>query len=280
VKKVRGRPYGYLVENRWDPKRGQARQRVVRYLGRLDRVDLGSIPKEHRTPAVVAALERGARAERSRRASLAEGLRPELAAALVAADRPRARRLVRSGVRSVGLGPFLSEVLAGAMHDIGEGWSSGRLSVSDEHLATGIAESLLAELNAAARAASPGGPEVVLCVPDGEQHTLALLVAEGLLLEKGYRPVNVGSSAPARSTVEFVRTRRPAGVLISVTHTSRLDPARAMARQMLRDRPALRVAIGGQAIGAARPGRAVTGVDEVAGPMPAYLAAWPEAVGP
>jgi methanogenic corrinoid protein MtbC1 len=277
VKAVRGRPYAYLVENRWDAARKQSRQRVVLYLGRLDRLGPGSIPSEYRTPTVVRALERRVAEEGGRRGTISDGIRQELREALLSADRTRVRRVARSAIRELGAAAFLSGVLADVMREIGLEWSSGSLSISDEHLATGMAASLLSELNASARPRSTGGPEVVLCVPEGEEHALALQVAEALLLAKGYRPVNLGASAPSRSIAEFVRARRPAGVLISVSHAGRLEAARSLARELRKDLPMLRVAIGGRGVEASGPRRGMPGVDLVAGPMAEYLEGWPSA---
>jgi methanogenic corrinoid protein MtbC1 len=278
VKKTSGRVYAYLVESHWDPETGHPRQRVIAYLGRLDRARSDSIPEKFRTPALLRSLEARVAAEYSRRRASAAGRVERFVDLLLQGDRPGARRLVRQSLRDLGPEGFSTEVLAPALHEVGRRFERRVISISAEHLATGIAAAVLAETNARLPEAPKGSPEVVLCVPEGETHTLSLQVAEGLLRRKGYHALNVGGSAPASSICDFVRARRPVGVLISVTLTDRLEPGWRLARQLLREVPGARVAIGGQGTAALRPGTQIAGLEVVLGPVEEYLSAWPDAL--
>jgi methanogenic corrinoid protein MtbC1 len=276
-KTIGGRVYAYLVENRWDSKRSQSRQYVVRYLGRLDRLKADAIPEEYRTPAIVEELERRVQEERDRRSAIAQVLRGRLGELLRDGDRSAARKLARAAVRRLGAGTFLTEVVTAVMHDIGDRWEAGGLSVSDEHLVTGLVADLVAELNRTLDKGTRNGHEVVLCVPEGEDHTLALLAAEGLLRSKGYVAVNIGGSAPLGSVAEFVRERHPGTLLISVTQLTRLDSATDLARRVRRGSPDVRVAIGGQAVEHARTPKAVHGVELVRGSIADFIERLPPA---
>jgi len=275
VKAARGRPYGYLVENQWDTERGQSRQRVVRYLGRLDLLEATSLPAEYRTPEILRQLARRVARERQRLADRAAGLRDPLERALLQGRTPEVRRLVRSAVRELGLDLFLDRVLPDVMHRVGEGWADGTVTVSQEHLATGLIARLLTDMSAGA-VRGDDGPEVILCVPDGEDHTLPLLIAERLLRSKGYRPTNVGGSAPVASVANLVLARRPNAVLISVTRASRLEGAEALARRLRREVPGLRIAIGGQAVERSWAGRESSAFEVVRGPLAEFLRGWPD----
>ncbi len=275
VKRAGGRVYAYLVESRWDPAAGHPRQRVIAYLGRLDRARAASVPTKYRTSAVLSALDARVSAERARLRSGAADQCARFVERLLAGDRAAARSLARRTIHDMGAETFYSEVLVPALHEIGRRYAAREISISTEHLATGIASAVLAEVNAAMKEAPPGSPEVVLCVPEGEDHALALQVAEGLLRRKGYRTLNVAGSAPAQSVVEFVRARRPAAVLISVTMSNRLEPGRRLARRLLQETPGLRVAIGGQGTSSLSAGAHPEGVDLVRGTVEDYLDDWP-----
>jgi len=163
------------------------------------------------------------------------------------------------------------------MRDVGRRWSEGTATISQEHLATSIVASFLSRLNGPLRSKVSTGPEVVVCVPEGEYHTLPLLLAERPLLEKGYRVINIGPSAPSESTVAFVRARGPFGVLISVTQPACLEAARVLARRLRRDLPETRIAVGGQAVERSPLTTDLRGVALFRGSLGEYLAGWPSA---
>lgn len=275
IKRAGGHPYAYLVENSWDARSGQSRQRVLAYLGRLDRVRTDQIPAAHRTPEVLRALESKQAMERDRQQAATERLRERFLAALLRGDPVSLGTLARSAMHDLGEEAFLYEVLVEVMHDLGRRWSRGEVSISQEHLASGVAAGLMTQLNASLRSKVRAGPEVVVCVPEGEYHTLPLLLMERPLLERGYRIVNIGASAPTRSILEFVRDRRPYATLISVTQPECFEAARALARQLHRELPGLRVAIGGHAVETTTADGVGEGVELVRRPMRDYLGEWP-----
>jgi methanogenic corrinoid protein MtbC1 len=277
VKKAGGRAYAYLVESRWNQAAGHPRQRVLAYLGRLDRLRVDAVPVRYRTPPVLRALDARRAAEQARRRTAAVGEGAGFLRALLDGDRAAARRRMRRAVRDLGAEAFYSAILVPGFHEIGLRTAGGELSISAEHLATGLAAGLLAEMTAGIPEVPAGAPEVVLCVPDGESHVVALQIAEAILRRKGYRTLNVAGSAPTRSVAEFVRARRPVGALISVTLPARLPMAQTLARQLRWGAPGIRLAIGGQATASLGPGAHLEGVDLVRGPVEEYLAAWPEA---
>jgi MerR family transcriptional regulator, light-induced transcriptional regulator len=277
VKRVRGRPYVYLVENVWHAASGQPRQRVLSYLGRLDRVRPEQLPGEYRTPEILRALAEKQKAERTLVGAAADRHRSQLTDVLLRGDAARARAVARAAIRELGEEEFLHRVLSETMREVGRRWSQGTVTISQEHLATSIIASFLSRLNGALRSKMSTGPEVVVCVPEGEYHTLPLLLAERPLLEKGYRVVNIGPSAPSESTAAFVRARGPFGVLISVTQPACLDAARALARRLRMALPELRIAVGGQAVELSPPTAEIRGVALHRGSLGEYLATWGDA---
>jgi methanogenic corrinoid protein MtbC1 len=279
VKRSRNRVYAYLVESRWDPSLGHPRQHVIAYLGRPDQASVDSIPVAYRTPSLIRALDALAAEDRSRRQSGAVGLRSRFLEALLAGNRPNARSVARTAMRELGPEGFFRDVFVPSLHEIGRRFSRREISISSEHLATGLAAGILSEINASLPEGADDAPEVVLCVPEGETHTLALQIAEGFLRRKGYRVLNVGGSAPNASVLDFVRTRRPKAVLISFTLPDRLEAGWKLARRLLQEIPGIRVAVGGQGTAALRSDAPPKGLDIVHGPVEEYLRDWPNANG-
>jgi methanogenic corrinoid protein MtbC1 len=250
---------------------------VLAYLGRLDRARADAIPVGYRSPSVLGALERLVSAERTRLRSGMADQCVRFVDRLLAGDRPAVRSLAQRTIRKMGPEAFYSEILVPGLHEIGRRYATRQITISAEHLATGIASAMLNEVNVAMKEAPQGSPEVVLCLPEGESHILPLQVAEGLLRRRGYRTLNVAGSAPAASVLEFVRARRPVAVLISVTMPDWLEPGRRLARRLLREVPGLRVAIGGQGVSSLPAVVHPEGFDLVRGSVEEYLDDWPDA---
>lgn len=274
LKRARGRPYAYLVENRWDGGRGQSRQKVLGYLGRLDRVTRERLPAEYRTPAITRALAALQREEQGRSGDSAGAWQERFLEELLGGDRRRAGSVARAALRDLGDRAFFDHVFTPVLHELGRRWASGQVGIGSEHLASGMAAALLTEFNVDLRAKARGGAEVVLCVPDGEQHTLPLLLAERPLLQRGLVPLNIGGAAPTEAIVRFVSARHPHALLISVTQPGSLPKARALALRLNRELPGLRVALGGQAVQRGVPSPPIPGVEVVRSSLEEYLGTW------
>ena len=275
VKRARGRSYAYLVENAWDASAGQSRQRVVRYLGRLDELDPRALPAAYRSAAAVRQVELLRSDGRAHREHRASALRERFVEVLLLGDSGRARAIAQESVRELGADGFSGEVLVPALHEVGRRWAEGAISVSDEHLATGVAEGVLFRTLASRRLYPEGKPEVVLCVPDGETHAFPLLLAEGFLVKRGFAPINLGASAPEESVVAFVRSRRPAAVLISVTLPQFWEKARRLGLRVHRLEPQTPVSVGGQGVPPSGREGSLAGVETIREPLESYLLRWP-----
>jgi methanogenic corrinoid protein MtbC1 len=273
-KRRRGIPYGYLVENRWDPKAGQPRQRVLQYLGPASSIQLSALPKVARTPALIARIKEASDSAEARRASRLATLKANLTESLTKGDFPTARVSAMRALREIGVNGLYGELLPQVFFDIGKRWADGSLSVSQEHLASGMAVRIVEQVNSRQQPTTSTNKEVVLCVPDGESHTLGLLLAEGLLLKMGIVPVNIASSAPSTSTLLFVTERRPTAVFISLTNAALITDATRLALQIRRRTPGTQVIIGGQGVRSAPTRIPYEGVSYVTEPFPTFLRRW------
>ncbi len=248
IKRIRGRDYAYLVESRWDPGRRTSRQVTLQYVGPADEIRIEDIPSQYRDERVRAVvLQHSARAE-DRRLETVGRLRGRLLDALITGDRVHTSTVAEESVRTVGLDAFYVEILTPAMHAIGDRWKEGNLSVSMEHLASNIVRDLLDALNARIRVTHRTRGTAVLCTPQGEMHSLAAKVLEGLLLQRGYRSWNIAASAPTESIVDFIASKKPDLVLVSLTITQYLPSLKRLLDALPAGRARARVLIGGQAV--------------------------------
>lgn len=110
-------------------------------------------------------------------------------------------------------------VLRGAvlpyLHELGERWERGEVSVGQEHFASSLVRGRLLGL---ARGWGNGGSPLALlaCVP-GDQHDLGLICFGLALRRHGWRITYLGPDTPLASIVETARTLRPALVVVTAT---------------------------------------------------------------
>jgi DNA-binding CsgD family transcriptional regulator len=139
-------------------------------------------------------------------------LRRRLVEALVAADHGAAEavagRLWRHGALA-----GVHTAIAAALAEAGATWAKGGGSVLHERQLSTSARVLLERLRATSLAPSIAAP-VVLAVPDGERHTLALTALAHQLQELGRASVVV-DDLPLGELCLLLRARRAAAVVVS-----------------------------------------------------------------
>jgi methanogenic corrinoid protein MtbC1 len=119
---------------------------------------------------------------------------------------------------------------------VGERWRDGRLSVADEHLASGLMHNLLAGvLRSRARI---GHPTVLLATPSGERHEFGLLMAGLVIAESGCGMCYLGVDLPAGEVTAAARRSRAAVVGLGVSNGETLAASVAELRRIERELPA------------------------------------------
>ncbi len=112
------------------------------------------------------------------------------------------------------------DVLLPYMHEVGEQWSAGLVSIAQEHFATNFFQ---ARLLALARGWDRGlGPRALLACAPNEQHTLGLIVFGIALHELGWRITYLGSDTPIATLAEVAEIIHPELTVIAATMTRRL----------------------------------------------------------
>lgn len=203
--------------------------------------------------AGVAALEESGTYEPAFYRHLPEGSpeAPSLTAALIAGDRSSARRMVfdplEQGSELVDVGVGLIQP---AMYEIGRLWQVSRVSIAQEHLATAISESLMAQAFAAAEFAPPARRKALFACVQGNHHALGLRMVSDAFEVRGWEVQFLGADTPTRSLVEQVDRFRPDLVGLSMSMPSQIPTGRDIIERIRGDggagRPA--VLVGGLAL--------------------------------
>ena len=162
---------------------------------------------------------RSALAREKEDASAVGRWRIALSLALYAGDLERSLRILREAVVEVPAVVVFDEILAPAMHNIGDLWEQEQLTIADEHAATAIARRLIEEVADALLPAAPP-PErglALLATPPSERHTAALEMAGAVLRAGGYAVIYLGSDLPLPQLSGAVARHMPALVAVSAT---------------------------------------------------------------
>ena len=172
-----------------------------------------------------------------------------------AADASGAFRLAAGALADGMSTPELYQrVIAPAMHEVGELWAKGALTVADEHLATSLTHRVLAALRPPVwveagmkPAGTPRRGRVMLAAVEGEQHVLGLRMAADVLEDAGFETIYLGADVPIGALLQALDSLAPDLLALSATMPELslvLDQTVAAVR---RSHPRLRLLVGGQA---------------------------------
>ena len=141
----------------------------------------------------------------------------------MAGDERDARKLVEGLTEDgVSITTVAQEVLTPALRRIGEEWSAGRLTVSEEHRAAAIVERILGEHHPTPRGRRRGTAVVVALA--GERHSLPTAMAAAALRDDNWRVHHLGADVPGADLMHFIDAQPVDLVVLTVT-TSDLRPA-------------------------------------------------------
>jgi MerR family transcriptional regulator, light-induced transcriptional regulator len=164
----------------------------------------------------------------------------ELAVALDQFDDERAHAVLDRLLAAYATETVLRDLLIPYLHDLGERWERGDLSIAREHFASNLLRGRLLGL---ARGWGQGhGPAAVLACLPGEQHDLGLLTFGITLYRRGWRIIYLGADTPIATIRDAMAGVTPRLVVLAATMPEGF-PAHAGAIADLVDQTT--VAIGG-----------------------------------
>lgn len=145
---------------------------------------------------------------------------------LLAGDEKEAAAfLIHAYMEGHPLAALFDKTLTEAMHEVGDLWFRGTITVADEHLATRVVFSALQKLRSIAVPAEVTGLKAICCGIEGDLHELPVHLAEMILETEGWDARNLGANTPLFSLREMVARQRPQLVCISARSLADLDRA-------------------------------------------------------
>lgn len=149
--------------------------------------------------------------------------RQQLREALLAGDEEQCRRIVFDlYLAGQSACDICDRILAGAFHDIGDGWECGEVSVYRERRGCEIALKALHDLRLAMPAPAADAPLAIGGALEHDPYRLPTTMVELALREVGWRANSFGTRLPASTLEQAIRENRPQLLWVSVSHIESL----------------------------------------------------------
>ncbi len=158
-----------------------------------------------------------------------------------------ARKVVADGAS---IGDVYVQLIAPALHRIGEDWAAGTITVAEEHRATEIAKAILSRFGDAFRRRGPSRGTVVTLTPPAEEHGLATTMLADFLRAGGFAVHQLGANVPLYDLRMFLLVVPTDVVCASVTRDD-FDAAALGELVAVAADASARTVIGGQGVDAA-----------------------------
>jgi MerR family transcriptional regulator, light-induced transcriptional regulator len=171
-------------------------------------------------------------------------------AAQLAGDRNEALRVVVDDgvVRGARVIDLQARVISAAQREIGRLWQHNRITVADEHRATGISQVVMARLCELAHPSSRNGKAIAVACVEGEHHDFPARLVADYLDHAGFDVRYYGADLPTDHLLRALADHRPNALALSVTMTPNVGSLRTAVGRMRREHPALPILVGGHAL--------------------------------
>ncbi len=142
---------------------------------------------------------------------------------MVGCEEAAANILVNEYLNGRSLTQIFDDFVCPAMRRVGELWFAGKISITQEHLATSAARDGIYKLRNALTVPEMNGAFAMCCSLEGDFHELPTFLAQISIENEGWEVVNFGANTPLYSLTDEVLQYLPTLICISVTILSDLE---------------------------------------------------------
>jgi excisionase family DNA binding protein len=168
---------------------------------------------------------------------------------LLAGDDRSARADVQKAISDgATAGNAYIRLITPALHRVGTAWENGEITVAEEHRASQICVSIVAQLSDMFRRSGvPRGTAVTLTPPD-ERHALASAMVADFLRAAGFSVHHLGSGVPASDLAMFLRVVPADLICFSITQSIPTEEYHELMRACVEANAETAVVFGGQGV--------------------------------
>jgi len=251
IKKIKNIDYVYLVESKWNKEKHTSQQIIKQYLGPVAQMNINKIPEEYRNESTIIKFLSSHNLDLSKSTKYNESLQEKLLEMLKSNEINNLIKFYNEYTKlNYLLIDFYEKILIPVLYKIGDQWENGEIDVSTEHVCSNAVNNLIDLINQknTKKSKSYGDTKsIVLCIPEGELHSIGCKIIESLLLEKEYKVYNITSPLPTNSINTYLTNIKFSLLLISVTLEENLDSVIRFLKE-IRNSCNIPIIIGGKAI--------------------------------
>ena len=251
IKKIKNIDYVYLVESKWNKEKHTSQQIIKQYLGPVAQMNINKIPEEYRNESTIIKFLSSHNLDLSKSTKYNESLQEKLLEMLKSNEINNLIKFYNEYTKlNYLLIDFYEKILIPVLYKIGDQWEYGEIDVSTEHVCSNAVNNLIDLINQknTKKSKSYGDTKsIVLCIPEGELHSIGCKIIESLLLEKEYKVYNITSPLPTNSINTYLTNIKFGLLLISVTLEENLDSVIRFLKE-IRNSCNIPIIIGGKAI--------------------------------
>lgn len=134
-----------------------------------------------------------------------------------------ANLLIGEKLHGKSLAEIFDDLVCPAMRQIGELWSMGEITVTEEHLATRAVCNAVHKLRNALPVSESSGALAMCCAAEGDFHELPTFLVQIIFENEGWEVMNFGANTPIYCLAEEALQHAPKAVCISATIISDIE---------------------------------------------------------
>ena len=247
VKSIRGQKYLYLVKSSWDAKKKTSKQTIIKYLGIESDVTIDDVPQDYRNSKKICDYFLNQKYFQPKvQNDLIQKLQLDMLSSFKNGDFVTAHSMLESYEKIYGFDSFLDEVLIPLIGEIGNLGNSKKIDLGTQTTCYNAIEDLLNKI-IENNSVNPSKKKILICVPNGEQHTLGTKILQTKLSMTGNTVYNLPPFTPTSLIMESIEHDGPDCVFISVTLDENILSAKRMIEK-INEKYGLPIIVGGNAI--------------------------------
>jgi methanogenic corrinoid protein MtbC1 len=143
----------------------------------------------------------------------------------------------------------IDEIYMPLLHQTGEAWEKGDLSIAQEHFISSYVRECLGVMRHSLGGGRPSAPRIVCATPVGEHHELGLLALSIQLTLRGYDVTYLGANVPTRVLCDQMAASPPNALCLSMVQERTVESLSWFVRDLRRRMPVETIlVVGGRAV--------------------------------
>ena len=234
--------------------REQTREYVIFHLDAIKKTipDIVSKEKQQELQEIIAEAQDCIRAytpsEEEKKESRYEKEIEEYMNCLFKKDTRKAISLIRKFAdQGIDLDDIYVEILSESMKRVGELWHTAEITVDTEHYCTSVTQMAMAQMYDLLFDGERKNKTVLSVCPGMELHEMGARIITDLFENHGWDSIFLGAAVPVDYIMESVRENHPDLVTLSVSMPQHLMDCEKAVREMKKEFPDIKIAVGGKA---------------------------------